>query len=286
MKNLKHQAILILRITIGCVLVSLAINLLYIPNKMLGGGISGISMIVKLLFGFDTGLVYLLINLPIIILGFFALPRRFMFFTLYGMVAFSLSLSLTAMFHITTNNILSAILLGGTISGMGNGIVYGAGGCIGGTDIIGKFIQRKYSISISTVVFAFNVVVIGISMYFFGIDISVCTLAAMFISSRVSNFVIDGMNHKRMVFIISDDKQQELAEGILEQLGRGVTILNGEGGYTGMPKKIIYCIIGITQVAQLREVVRSIDESAFVTITETAQVYGNGKGFYNVKDEI
>lgn len=286
MKKITDQIVLLVKIAIGCILVSLAINMLYLPNKLLGGGLSGISMLFNILIGVDTGLVYLICNIPIFLIGFFALPKKFMAYTFYGMAVFSLALSLTANFVLNSESQLTAILLGGAIYGVGNGLVYGAGGCTGGTDIIGKIIQRKYSISIATIGFIINLVIISISMYFLGVDISVCTLAAMFVASKVCNFVIDGMNHKRMVFIISEDKQDELATGILEQLGRGVTVLQGEGGYTGKPKKVIYCIIGVTQVALLRKVVKGIDDKAFVTITETAQVYGNGRGFYNVKDDL
>lgn len=286
MKQFKTQVLLLAKIAIGCLLVSLAVNTLYIPDKLLGGGVSGISMLANILFGFDTGLVYLLCNIPLFILGLIMLPKRFMMFTLYGIGMFAATLSATTWIQLDTSNPISAILLGGTLYGIGNGLIYGAGGSTGGTDIIGKIIQRKYAISIVSVGFAINIIIIGISMYFFGVDISVYTLATMFVASKVSNFVIDGMNHKRMVFIISEDKEAELAEGILEELNRGVTILTGEGAYTGKAKKIIYCVIGVTQVAQLRNVVKSIDEKAFVTITETAQVYGNGRGFYNVRDEI
>lgn len=286
MKKITDELLLLVRIAAGCVLVGLAINTMYLPNKLLGGGISGISMLFNILTGVDIGLVYFLCNIPIFIIGFIALPKKFMIYTLYGLCVFSVALSLTSGIGINSDSQLSAILLGGTIYGVGNGLVYGAGGCTGGTDIIGKIIQRKYSISIVTIGFVINLMVISVSMYFFGVDVSVQTLAAMFVASRVSNFVIDGMNHKRMVFIISENKQEELAAGILEDLGRGVTVLQGEGGYTGKQKKVIYCIIGVTQVALLRKVVKSIDEKAFVTITETAQVYGNGRGFYNVKDDL
>ncbi|MEG1931102.1 MAG: YitT family protein [Anaerovorax sp.] len=286
MKKITDEVMLLVKMAMGCVLISLAINVLYIPNKLLGGGVNGISMLVHIFTGADTGLVYFICNVPIFIIGFLALPKKFMIYALYGLCVFSAALSLTAGFSINSDSPLSTILLGGTIYGVGMGLVYGAGGCTGGIDIIGKIVYRKYAVSIATVGFAINLVVISISMYFFGVDISVQTLAAMFVASKVCDFVIDGMNHKRMVFIISEDKDEELAAGILEELGRGVTMLQGEGGYTGKKKKVIYCVIGATQVALLREVVKKIDEKAFVTITETAQVYGNGRGFYNMKDDL
>lgn len=286
MKDIKTQILILLKIAAGCLLVSIAIHTLYLPSKLLAGGVSGVVMLFNLLFGANTGFLYFLINIPLFIIGIIFLPRKFMFFTLYGISVFAGALSLTQGLHLNTQSPLTAILLGGAIYGMGNGLVYAAGGSMGGTDIIAKIIQRKYAISMATVGFGMNLIIIGISMYFFGIDISVYTLAAMFVASQVSNFVIDGINHKRMVFIISEDKPEELASGILEELGRGVTILSGEGAYTGKQKKVMYCVIGITQVAQLRSVVKRIDEKAFVTITDTAQVYGQGRGFYSVRDEI
>lgn len=282
----KGIAIILFRIILGSFLVAIAMNGLYIPEKLLGGGVNGISMLANILLGVDSGLVYAVINIPLFLLGWKVLPHHFMAYTIVGICALSAFLSLTAGFQIPSDNFLTPILLGGAVYGTGYGLIYGAGGSTGGTDIISKIINRKFSLNISTVGFIMNIIVIGISMYFFGVDISVMTLGAMFISTKVSNYVVDGLNHKRMVFIITDDKSEELSQAIMNELSRGVTVLKGEGAYTGHEKSMIYCVVGITQVAKLKSVVKRVDDKAFVTVTETSQVIGHGKGFYNIYDEI
>lgn len=285
-ETVKNILLILIKIICGSFLIAIAINGFYIPQKLLGGGLNGVTMLLNILLGVDTGLAYAVLNVPIFILGFLVLPRRFMAYTIVGLVTFSSALSLTAGFHLTAQNILTPILLGGALYGAGNGMIYSAGASTGGTDIIAKIVNRKFSLNISTVGFLLNLLVISVSMYFFGVDISVMTLAAMFVSTQVSNYVVDGLNHKRMVFIVSDQRNEELATAILDELGRGVTVLKGEGAYTGQEKTMIYTVVGITQVAKLKALVKKIDAKAFVTVTETSQVIGRGKGFYDIYDEI
>lgn len=286
LKGFNEYLIFAAKLVTGCLLLSVAINGIYIPERLLGGGLNGVSMLMNILFGWDIGTVYIILNVPLFLIGILVLTRRFMLFTLFGIATFSICLYLTSGIQINTQSPLTTILLGGCIYGIGNGFIYSIGSSTGGTDIIGKIINRKFSINIATVGFVMNLIIISISMYFFGVDIAVFTLAAMFVASKMSNFVVDGMNHKRMVIIISGDKSKELATAILKEMGRGVTILKGEGAYTGHIKNVIYCVIGITQVSQLRAIVKNIDKHAFVTVTETAQVFGRGRGFYQIEDDI
>ncbi|MBR0599688.1 YitT family protein [Sinanaerobacter chloroacetimidivorans] len=286
MKELKEYAAFAGKLILGCLLISIAINGLYIPSKLLGGGLNGISMLLNIVFGWNLSMVYFILNIPIFIIGMILLSRRFMIFTILGLLFFTFSLSITSGVVIPTQSPLTTILLGGCIYGAGNGFVYSVGASTGGTDIIGKIINRRFSFSIASVGFFMNLIIIGISVYYFGVDLAVSTLAAMFVASRMTNFVVDGMNHKRMVLIVSEEKSRELAAAILKEMGRGVTVLQGTGAYTGHNKDIIYCVIGMTQVTKLKSIVKKIDRKAFVTITETAQVYGKGRGFYQMDQEV
>lgn len=274
-----------LQVFAGCVLLAVATNGVLLPHQLVGGGISGVSMLLELLLGWNMSLSYALINIPLFILGYYLLSRRFMKWTIIGFFLFTGLLAATRYVNLPVQSPLAAILLGGVLYGLGNGLIYGAGASTGGTDILAKAVNKKLSFSISSVVMVMNLVIILFSLFYFGLENAVYILTTMFLSTQVTNYVVDGVNHKRMILIISDEKSEEISSEIMKQLIRGVTIIPGVGGYSHKPKNILYCVIGITQVAKLRRIVHEIDPAAFLSVTDTSQVYGNGRGFYRMNDE-
>ncbi|NMA84430.1 MAG: YitT family protein [Epulopiscium sp.] len=271
----------ILFVILGASITAVTTNAILIPNHLLSGGIAGLAIFLHLITGWDTSLLVLLFNIPIFILGYRFMNKKFIFLSLIGTGSFSLFLTLTKGIQLPINESITAILLGGTLGGLGLGVVFQGQGSTGGTDIVAKIINRYFGFSVGTVMFAFNILVISLSAYSFGIDLAVATLATMFISSFTVNYVLEGIHHRRSVFIVSD-QYEEIGRSILEKLNRGVTKIHGEGFYTKKERPILYTTVSIRQVARLKDIIRQIDPTAFVTITEVSQVFG--KGFFDIKN--
>lgn len=273
-------------IIIGTFLIALSTNAILIPNKLLSGGINGIATFFHLLFAWNVGLLVILLNIPLFLLAVFFLKKHFIAFSLFGMLMLSFWLEVTHSIRIHTESALSIIILGGLLNGVGSGIIFRGDGSTGGSDIIAKIINKHFSISMANVNMMVNAVIICFSIYFFGIDLSVLTLATMFVASRVTHFVVDGMNYKRTLFIITDVAHyQSMADDIMSELLRGVTIIPALGAYTQANRYILYTTISIRELAKIKSIVATHDPSAFVTVTPTAQVFGNGKGFmHNISE--
>ena len=274
----------LLLIVSGTFIMSVAMNTLYIPNSILSGGITGISLLFHLIFGIDASIVIVALNIPIFILGYIFSNKRFVIWSLVGMGSLALFLHLTRNFALDSHDILTTILLGGVMYGFGFGLVFRSGASCGGNDIISKIINNHFSFSIPTINFSLNVLVVALSAIFFGIDAAVRTLATMYLSSVVMKFVMEGVNYKRTAFIISD-KKEEIVKAINTQLQRGVTVFDGTGGYTGEPRNILYCVIGMHQLAKLKMIVKTTDPCAFMNVMESKAVFGNGRGFVRIEDE-
>jgi len=275
--NLKRSLLTL----IGTLIVSISINALYIPYHIMSGGVSGIAIWLNLAFNFNTSISILLINIPIFILGYKWIDREFIGLSLIGTLSLSLFIYLTRGISFHSEEILTTILLGGVINGVGLGLILRANSSTGGNDIISKILNKYYSYSISTLNFAFNFVIIGISIGFFGVDIAVQTLATMYVSATTIKFILEGVNHKRTAFIITN-KEEVVGKAINKHLGRGCTILQGKGSFTGEERSVLYAIISIRQVAKLKMVVRAVDNQALINVIETRVVFGNGKGFLNI----
>jgi len=281
-KGMRYPIFRILMTLVGAFIASIAINALYIPHNILSGGITGIAILLNLQLNFNTSLVILILNIPIFILGYRMIHRSFIVHSLIGMLALTFFITLTKNFSFHSDNMLTTILLGGVLSGIGYGLIFRSGGSTGGNDIISKMLNRKYSYSISTFNFAFNLLIIALSITTFGVDKSIETLTAMYVSSLVTKYILEGTNYKRTVFIITD-KKDAVAEQINHELARGCTIIEGTGSYTLTQRHLLYAVISISQVTRLKDLVRQVDSSAFINVIETQAVFGNG--FLDIKGD-
>jgi len=273
----------VLSIMLGTLLLSIATNGVFIPNKLLSGGITGISMLLHFLFGFKMSLLILILNIPIFILGLFFLKKTYLAYSLFGMTMLSLCLELTRNIKIPTGNMLSVLVVGGVLYGLGIGIIFRADGSTGGIDIIAKTINKYFSISMATTTFVMNGFILMASIYLFGIDIAVITISTMFLSSKITTFVVEGIDHKRTLFIITDaEHYQDISTHIMQEIHRGVTVIPAIGAYTSNSRYILYTTIGIREVAKVKKITISYDPNAFMTVSETSQVIGKGKGFMHL----
>ena len=270
----------IFSIMIGTLLLAIATNGVLIPNQLLSGGVNGISMLLYFLFNARVSITVILLNIPIFILGLIFLRKTYLTYSLFGMLMLSFWLEVTHPLIITQGNTLSTLVVAGFLHGLGTGIIFRADGSTGGTDIIAKIINKYFSINMATVTLYLNALIVVLSIYFFGLDIAVLTISTMFLSSQVANFVVDGINRKRTLYIITESEHaDELSKCLLKELHRGVTMIPAIGAYTSESKYILYTTVSIREVAKAKQLVLRIDSKAFMTVTETSQVIGNGKGF-------
>lgn len=280
MKRYSIDYLCILSTIVGSLLIAIATNGILIPNHLLSGGVNGISMLLHFILGFKVSLLIVLINIPIFILALIFLNKTYLAYSLFGMLMLSFWLEVTEKLVIPTNEPISIIVVAGVIHGIGTGIIFRANGSTGGTDIVAKIINRKFGLNMATVTLGLNAIVIGLSIYFFDINIAVITISTMYVSSHVVNFVVDGINRKRTLHIVTDAEHYEaLSHIILKDVHRGVTVIPATGAYTEKPKYILLTTVGVREVAKTKRLVLDIDPHAFMTVTETSQVIGNGRGF-------
>lgn len=280
MKRYSIDYLCILSTIVGTLLLAIATNGLLIPNHLLSGGVNGLSMLLHFILGFKVSLLIVLLNIPIFILALVFLNKTYLAYSLFGMLMLSFWLEVTEKLVIPTNEPISIIVVAGLLHGIGTGIIFRANGSTGGTDIVAKIINRKFGINMATITLSLNAIVIGLSVYFFDINIAVVTICTMYVSSHVVNFVVDGINRKRTLHIVTDsDHYEALSQIILKDIHRGVTVIPATGAYTKKPKYILLTTVGVREVAKTKRLVLSVDPHAFMTVTETSQVIGNGRGF-------
>jgi len=263
-------------ILLGTSLSALAYTQLIIPNRMLSGGVGGLSLLINHLTGWSTGTLVLLINIPILILGYRKIGGKFIGLTIIAVLSFSFLLDLfpTA---VTVNDQLLAAVFGGALNGLGLALVLKAGGSTGGTDIIGVILNRRYSLSMGEVMLAFNGLIVAGSALIFDLTSALYTLITMFVTSRA----LDAIQHTRdrKTALIITQESDKIATAIHEQLHRGVTFLQGEGSYQHGQRKVIMCVLTRFEIAQLKEIVLKEDPQAFMTISDTNEVVGRFQGY-------
>lgn len=256
---------------------SIALNAFIIPHKLLSGGVSGISIIIQYLTGISAGYLIFIFNIPIFLLGMKEVDRDFIVFSLIGMISFSIFLVATKNLteYIKINDILLSAIYGGVVNGIGMGITFRNRASQGGTDIIAVAVKKKYGINISTVSFSINGLIVLSGALINNFEAALYTLISMYIGYYIMDKVIEGFDRKKMLFIVTE-KEKEVSEAIMQEIGRGITLIYGEGAYTGDSKKIIYCIVTSTQLAKTKKIVEDIDDKSFMSIIDASEVHGRG----------
>lgn len=268
-------------IFLGCFISSLGVNMFLANAKLISGGATGVGLIIQYLTGVNSGITVFIINVPLFVLSYFKLPKKFTLYTGIGMVSLSTCLMITSSLSslISLNDTLLYCIYGGILCGLGYGIVFSRNGSTGGTDIVNMLIRKKYSnFNIGSLGFAINLVIVAVASTFFGIPMALYTLISMFIQGMVLDRVIKGTNNKQLLFIITE-KEQLVISYIINDLHRGVTSLLAEGEYTHDKKKMLYCLVTPRQMIELKNTIHLIDPKAFITVMNVSEV--RGKGFKN-----
>ncbi|MCD6520397.1 MAG: YitT family protein [Anaerolineae bacterium] len=270
-----------LMIAVGAVLVALATDLFFIPNKVVLGGVTGIATILYYLLHTPVGLVTLLINIPLFIAGVLwggGLGAGLK--TIWGVFVMSAAIDLLQPYlPSVTQDPLLYILYGGLLDGVGMGLVFRAGGTTGGTDIIARVAYHLWGIKLGHTLLITNVLILGAAVIAFGVEPVLYAILATYVSSRLVDLVQEGLARSRSAFIISE-RHAEIRQAILSQLDRGVTILEGKGGYTAQERPVLLCALSQAEVSRLKRLVQEIDPQAFVILFPTSEILGEGfKGF-------
>ena len=285
-KNKKIKAITIkyLMIIVGSALFAAGFQFFLYPNSIIVGGVSGIAMIINLLTKLPVGLLTIVLNIPLFIIAWRYFGTDFIVGSLVGMLLSSVFVDLFALISISpTNDMLLACIIGGAVKGLGLGIVYYAGATTGGTDIIAKFIRLRFPyLNFGTVVLITDCfIIVAFAAIFNKVESAMYAVITMFVVSKVVDLVLYGIDNSSVCYIISE-KSDQLVTDITDRLHRGVTILEGEGAYSHQNKQVLLCVVKRTQIADIRKMIKSIDENAFFIITDAKNVFG--KGFGDIAD--
>jgi uncharacterized membrane-anchored protein YitT (DUF2179 family) len=258
-------------IIIGSLIVSVAYNFFLIPHHILSSGLSGIAIMLGFITPINTGLLNFLLNLPILVLGVFKLGKRFILYTILSVIVLSVGLYVIPVRQITTEPILSS-LTGGVLTGIGIGLIFRVSGSSGGFDIIAMLLTKKKDFPLGALISGMNGVIVIISGFIFTWDAALSTMVAIYATGKVVDTI--HTKHIKLTLMIVTQKGEEMKEKLLTNLYRGVTLMNGEGAYTGEDRKILMTVITKYQLSDVKKLIHETDQHAFVNITETAEVIG------------
>ena len=258
--------------TLGAIIAAFAIEEFLVPCTILDGGIVGIGIMVNNLTGLRLSILTICLNIPFLLIGSQRLGKHFITRSAYAMTVFSIFLGIFETFTNATSEYLLAVCFGGVILGIGVGLVIRSGGCLDGTEAIAIMLNRRFSLPVGQIVLTINIVIFSIAALLFGFDRAMYSLLTYFIASKVIDTVENGMNQTKAAFIITNDAA-EIADQIYRRLGRTVTLMEGEGLVSG-PKVVVYCVLTHFEVYELKAIISEIDSSAFITVSDVAEVIG------------
>lgn len=262
-------------IAAGALIFSVGLNNFLIANHLSEGGFVGLAVIGWYLFHIPVGATFLILNIPLLWLGGRLFGRDFVIKTLWGVAAVSLFSELTKGIQTPLDDKMLAALYGGVLSGIGLGIIFRFGATTGGADVIARVVKHFWGISIGQTLFAIDVVVIGTIAALIGKQTAMYSLVALFVSSRVIDFVLEGFSAARAATIISD-RSEEIAGRIHRELDRGTTLLPAVGGYTGTQRRVVYTVVSRDELIRLHRIVKEVDPDAFVVVNDVHDVLGEG----------
>ena len=273
----KWQPLRHLGIVLGCLIASCSINLFVVPSHLLTGGATGIAMIIYYLAGLPIGLQTFVYNIPLLIASYKLLGKNYTLDVIIGTAVFSFCLDATRFLnaYAPADDLMLASIYGGIFNGIGYGLVFRMNGSTGGFDILGAIVKKYYSMNMGTVIFGFNCVIVTIAGVLFGVEPAMFTLICMYTNSIVTDKVIAGLNRSKAVLIVSE-KSKEIADGIMNDIKRGVTFLHGQGAFSGDERNVVMVVVSLTQIAKLKIIVHTLDRNAFMLIMSASEVVGRG----------
>ena len=272
-KMIKNNFVSFLAITFGAALAAFSLEEFLIPSTILDGGITGVSMILNQLFGKGIGIFIIVLNIPFFLIGLRQLGWRFLIRGVYGIVLFSVMLEVFNGLPQVTSEPLLGVVFGGITLGAGVGLVLRYGGCLDGTEIVAMLISKKTDFSVGQIIFGINIVIYAVAGILFGWDRALYSLLTYFISFKVIDMVEEGLEQGKAVIIITNEGKT-VADTLYKHLGRTCTLVEGTGLVSGR-KEILYCVVTRIEIPEVKRIVKSSDQSAFVTISDVSEIIGN-----------
>ncbi|MBC2099098.1 YitT family protein [Listeria booriae] len=266
----------ILMITLGAILMGVGLELFLVNNRILDGGVVGISIIISQLTPAPLGVLTFVLNIPFFIIGYRKIGKNFALFTLYGIAVMSTVTLILHDLEPVTDDLLLATVFGGVTLGLGVGIVIRNGGALDGTEIVSIIINGKSPFSTGQIIMAINIVIFLIAGLVFNWDRAMYSLITYFLAYKVIDIVISGVDESKSAFIISHHYEKIGAE-IIEQLGKGVTYIDATGGYSGDIKKVVFVIISRFEEPKLISILDDIDPEAFMAVGNSMSEVRGGK---------
>ena len=264
-------------LSIGSILCALAVKGILVPKQFLAGGVTGLALLAHyVLPALPIGFIYFILNIPLFVIGWLFVGKRFFWYSLVGMLIFSAVIFGPFPVLPIDDMILSA-LTAGMISGVGSGIILKSLGSAGGLDVLSVILFKRFSIRPGTTVMTFHALLLLVAVFRLPLETVLYTLVYFYINSHFVNLVIIGLSQRKAVMIVSSH-WQEISREIMDTLQRGVTVVQGEGGYSGQRLHVLYSVIALTELSRFKEIIRKIDSQAFVVVTETQEVMGKGIG--------
>ena len=279
----REQLIAWLQIVLGCVIGAAAYPTFLDPGKIAPGGLTGVAMILKHLWGWDIGITSLILNIPLFIVGYKAMGRLFAFRSLVATILFSLMIDWLPLKEIPVEPILGT-LYGGILLGIGLGFILRGGATTGGTDMAARMVHKYLPfLSVGMFLFLIDCVVVVAAWIFIGSSEALYALICIFVSGKAVDMVMLGLSSNKACFVITNE-WENVSRRLMEEMERGVTQLSARGAYTGVERPVVLCVLPPQEVSRLKEIVRQEDEKAFMFITEAHEALG--EGFSSLNSEM
>ncbi|WP_236587795.1 YitT family protein [Tumebacillus amylolyticus] len=258
---------------LGSLIFATGLEIFLVPNSIIDGGITGISILLGHLSGLPIGLFLFVLNLPFLLIGYKQIGRTFAVTTLVSVSLMSVFVSLLGPVAALTVDPLLAAVFGGVLMGIGVGTIIRYGGSLDGTEIVAILLTRKLPFSVGEIVMFFNIFILGSAGFVFGWDHAMYSLIAYYIAFKMIDITVEGLDESKSVTIIAETPE-EISEAIQYRLGRGVTHIYGKGGYSGEDKELLYVIVTRLELAKLKSIVLEFDSHAFIAIEHVSDVTG------------
>ncbi|MEH7492578.1 YitT family protein [Neobacillus niacini] len=270
-----ERALEYINVIIGSAIIALAFNFFLLPNQIASGGVSGISTILLSVFGWEPAFVQWAFNIPLFIAGVVLLGKQFGVKTLIGTIFLPFVVFLTKDIDPWTNDALLGALFGGIVVGLGLGIVFRGNGSTGGTDLAAQIITKYTGLTLGTSVVLIDGLIVLSAALVFDIERGLYALIALYVTSKTIDLVQVGFGRSKTAMIITN-RQEEVREGILNKIDRGVTKLSAYGGFTDNERPVLMCVVDQREFTKLKQLVKSLDPSAFVVVMDASEVLGEG----------
>ena len=263
------------QVLIGSAIIAITFNVFLLPNQIASGGVSGISTILKSVLGLEPAYVQWAFNIPLFIAGVVLLGKHYGIKTLVGTIFLPFVVFLTKTWEPWTHDALLGALFGGIGVGLGLGIVFRGKASTGGTDLAAQIINKYTGMTLGRCVVMIDGLIVLTAAFVFDIEKALYALIGLYVTSKTIDLIQVGFGRSKMAMIITNN-QEEVRQGILKKIDRGVTKLSAYGGFTDHERPVLMCVVDQTEFTKLKQLVKSLDPSAFVVVMDAAEVLGEG----------